>query len=137
MRFELSEEEQSLAHLMRDYARGEVAPVAPVAWAERRCPTELLRGMGKLDLMGLLVPEEQGGIGMTTVGFVAAMEELGAVDQSVAAAWQAHSTIGSLPLLEFGTPEQQQKWLVPLAQGETLGGGPDGHRVSSAAGSVG
>ena len=58
--------------------------------------------MGELGLLGLLVPEEWGGIGMTTVGFVAAMEQLGRADQSVAAAWQAHVTIGSLPLYLFG-----------------------------------
>ena len=121
MNFELSEEEQSLAHLMRDFARGEVARVAPTAWDERRCATELLRGLGKMDLMGPLVPPEHGGIGMSTVGFVAAMEELGAVDQSIAAAWQAHSTIGTLPLLAFGSPEQQAQWLTPVAQGESLG----------------
>jgi short/branched chain acyl-CoA dehydrogenase len=119
--FELTDQERSLVQLMRDYARAEVARVAPGAWAERRCAVELLRGLGKLDLMGLLVPAELGGIGMSTVGFVAAMEELGSVDQSIAAAWQAHSTIGTLPLLAFGSPEQQKRWLVPLAQGESLG----------------
>jgi short-chain 2-methylacyl-CoA dehydrogenase len=119
--FELTDQESSLVQLMRDYARAEVARVAPAAWAERRCAVELLRGLGKLDLMGLLVPAELGGIGMSTVGFVAAMEELGSVDQSIAAAWQAHSTIGTLPLLAFGSPEQQKRWLVPLAQGESLG----------------
>ena len=55
--------------------------------------------MGGLGLLGMLIPEEWGGIGMSTVGFVAAMEQIGLADQSVAAAWQAHVTIGSLPLL--------------------------------------
>lgn len=121
MDLELSDQENALVELMRDYAQSEVAVIAPQAWAERRCAVELLRGLGKLDLMGLLVPEELGGIGMSTVGFVAAMEELGSVDQSIAAAWQAHTTIGTLPLLAFGTPEQQQRWLEPLARGEKLG----------------
>lgn len=121
MNFELSDDELALRNLMRDYARGEVARIAPVAWHERRCAVELLRGLGELDLMGLLVPPEQGGIGMSTVGFVAAMEELGVVDQSIAAAWQAHCTIGSLPLAAFGSADQQQRWLVPLARGEALG----------------
>ena len=69
----------------------------------------------------MLVPEEWGGIGMTTVGFVAAMEQLGLADQSVAAAWQAHVTIGSLPLLLFGNDEQRERWLRPLAEGRVLG----------------
>ena len=61
--------------------------------------------MGELGLLGMLVPEEWGGIGMSTVGFVAAMEQIGLADQSVAAAWQAHVTIGSLPLLLFGNDD--------------------------------
>jgi alkylation response protein AidB-like acyl-CoA dehydrogenase len=58
---------------------------------------------------------------MTTVGFVAAMEQLGLADQSVAAAWQAHVTIGSLPLHLFGNDEQRERWLRPLAEGRALG----------------
>jgi alkylation response protein AidB-like acyl-CoA dehydrogenase len=58
---------------------------------------------------------------MSTIGFVAAMEELGQADQSVAAAWQAHATIGSLPLLLFGTDAQRERWLRPLAEGLALG----------------
>jgi alkylation response protein AidB-like acyl-CoA dehydrogenase len=67
------------------------------------------------------VPEEYGGTNVGTVAFVAAMEEIAAVDQSIAATWNAHLTIGSLPFLYFGTEEQKQKWLVPLARGEALG----------------
>ena len=58
---------------------------------------------------------------MSTVGFVAAMEQIGLADQSVAAAWQAHVTIGSLPLLLFGNDEQRERWLRPLAEGRALG----------------
>jgi alkylation response protein AidB-like acyl-CoA dehydrogenase len=58
---------------------------------------------------------------MSTVGFVAAMEQLGLADQSVAAAWQAHVTIGSLPLLLFGNDDQRERWLRPLAEGRALG----------------
>jgi alkylation response protein AidB-like acyl-CoA dehydrogenase len=77
--------------------------------------------MGELGLLGVLVPEEWGGIGMSTVGFVAAMEQIGLADQSVATAWQAHVTIGSLPLLLFGNDEQRERWLRPLAEGRSLG----------------
>ena len=77
--------------------------------------------MGALGLLGMLVPEQWGGIGMSTVGFVAAMEQIGQADQSVAAAWQAHVTIGSLPLLLFGNDDQRERWLRPLAEGRVLG----------------
>jgi short-chain 2-methylacyl-CoA dehydrogenase len=121
MDFSLSDAERDLVGLCRDFARGEIAPRAPAAWDEARCPTDLLREMGALGLLGMLVPEEWGGIGMSTVGFVAAMEEIGRADQSVAAAWQAHVTIGSIPLYLFGTDDQRERWLRPLAEGRALG----------------
>ena len=121
MDFSLTESEQDLVELCREFAQKEIAPRAPAAWQEARCPTDLLREMGGLGLLGMLVPEEWGGIGMSTVGFVAAMEQIGLADQSVAAAWQAHVTIGSLPLLLFGNDEQRERWLRPLAEGRALG----------------
>jgi alkylation response protein AidB-like acyl-CoA dehydrogenase len=119
--FSLTERERDLVELCRDFAQKEIAVRAPQAWHEARCPTDLLREMGALGLLGMLVPEEWGGIGMSTVGFVAAMEQLGVADQSVAAAWQAHVTIGSMPLFLFGTDEQRERWLRPLAEGRALG----------------
>jgi alkylation response protein AidB-like acyl-CoA dehydrogenase len=121
MDFSLTESERELVGLCRDFAQKEIAPRAPVAWEEGRCPTDLLREMGSLGLLGMLVPEKWGGIGMSTVGFVAAMEQLGLADQSVAAAWQAHVTIGSLPLYLFGNDAQRERWLRPLAEGRALG----------------
>jgi short/branched chain acyl-CoA dehydrogenase len=121
MDLSLTEAERDLVGLCRDFAQKEIATRAPLAWEEARCPTDLLREMGELGLLGMLVPEEWGGIGMTTVGFVAAMEQIGVADQSVAAAWQAHVTIGSLPLLLFGDDAQRERWLRPLAEGRVLG----------------
>ncbi len=121
MDFSLNEPERELVGLCRDFAQNEIAQRAPAAWEEARCPTDLLREMGKLGLLGMLVPEEWGGIGMSTVGFVAAMEQIGLADQSVAAAWQAHVTIGSLPLFLFGNDAQRERWLRPLAEGRALG----------------
>ena len=78
---------------------------------------------GRSGCSGMLVPEEWGGIGMSTVGFVAAMEQIGLADQSVAAAWQAHVTIGSLPLL----PVRQRRPARALAA--TAGRGPGARRL--------
>jgi short/branched chain acyl-CoA dehydrogenase len=119
--FSLTESEGDLVNLCREFAQKEIATRAPVAWEEARCPTDLLREMGALGLLGMLIPEEWGGIGMSTVGFVAAMEQIGLADQSVAAAWQAHVTIGSLPLYLFGNDTQRERWLRPLAEGRVLG----------------
>src|SRR6201987_4409858 len=101
MDFTLTEFEGELLNLGRTYAEREIAAVAARAWNEESCPTELLRGLGELGLLGTLVPEKWGGIGSSTVGYVALLEALAAVDPSVATAWQAHSTIGSKPLLVF------------------------------------
>ena len=121
MDFSLNEAERELVDLCRDFAQNEIARRAPAAWDEARCPTDLLREMGALGLLGMLVPEQWGGIGMSTVGFVAAMEQIGLADQSVAAAWQAHVTIGSMPLYLFGDDGQRERWLRPLAEGRALG----------------
>ena len=121
MDFSLAEPERDLVELCREFAQKEIAPRAPAAWEAGVCPTDLLREMGELGLLGMLIPEQWGGIGMSTVGFVAAMEQLGLADQSVAAAWQAHVTIGSLPLLLFGDDAQRERWLRPLAEGRALG----------------
>jgi alkylation response protein AidB-like acyl-CoA dehydrogenase len=117
----LNADEAALRDLARDFAAREIAPHAATWWHEERCPVELFQKMGSLDLMGLLVPEAYGGTNVSTRALVAALFEVGKADQSVAAAWQAHLTIGSLPLLAFGSEEQKQRWLAPLARGEKLG----------------
>jgi alkylation response protein AidB-like acyl-CoA dehydrogenase len=121
MDFSLTDTERDLVALCRDFAQQQIAPRAPAAWDEALCPTDLLREMGELGLLGMLIPEEWGGIGMSTVGFVAAIEQIGQADQSVAAALQAHLTIGSMPLYLFGNDEQRERWLRPLAEGKALG----------------
>jgi short-chain 2-methylacyl-CoA dehydrogenase len=121
MDFSYTEAERDLIDLCRQFATKEIAVRAPAAWERAECPTDLLREMGELGLLGMLVPEEWGGIGMSTVGFVAALEQLGQADQSVAAAFQAHVTIGSMPLYLFGNDEQRERWLRPLAEGRVLG----------------
>src|SRR5665213_3645988 len=121
MDFELTGPEHELVGLCRDFANNEIASRAPLAWEEGRCATDLLREMGELGLLGMLIPERWGGIGMSTVGFVAALEQIGRADQSVAVALQAHVTIGSLPLYLFGNDAQRERWLRPLAEGRVLG----------------
>ena len=121
MDFDLTEEQLSLQALCRDFAKKEVLPHRDEWNAAKRCPVEVFRKMGELGLMGLLVPEEYGGANVGAVAYVAAMEEIGKADQSVAATWNAHLTIASMPLLYFGTEAQKRRWLVPLARGEQLG----------------
>jgi len=117
----LTDEDRGLRDLVREFAHGEVAPNAARWYEEERCPVELFARMGELDLMGLLAPEEHGGTNVSTVALVAALFEVAKIDQSIAAAWQAHLTIGSMPLIAFGTDAQKERWLRPLATGEKLG----------------
>lgn len=121
MNFDLTEEQRSLQALCREFARKEILPHRDEWNRNRRFPVEVFRRMAELGLMGLLVPESYGGTGVGAVAYVAAMEEIGKADQSVAATWNAHLTIASMPLLYFGTEEQKRRWLVPLARGERLG----------------
>ena len=121
MNFDLNEEQRSLQALCRDFAKKEIIPHRDEWNSTGLFPGEVFRKMAALGLMGLLVPEQYGGTGMGAVAYVAAMEEIGKADQSVAATWNAHLTIGSLPLLHFATEAQKQRWLVPLARGERLG----------------
>jgi short/branched chain acyl-CoA dehydrogenase len=121
MDFDLPEETRDLQDMVREFAAKEITPNA-AEWSENEhFPTEVFTKLGELGLMGMLVPEEYGGAGSDTVTYVAVMEELGAADQSVASSWNAHSTIATLPLLAYGTEEQKQRWLAPLARGEAIG----------------
>jgi short-chain 2-methylacyl-CoA dehydrogenase len=119
---DLPEELVALKQMCRDFAEREIRPHA-AEWSEREeIPTKLFQDMGELGLMGMLVDEKFGGADAGFVAYVAAMEEIGRADQSVASSWNAHSTIATLPLATFGTDEQKERWLRPLATGTHLGG---------------
>lgn len=121
MDLDLPDDALAVQRLCRDFAAKEIEPHA-AEWTEaEHCPVEVFTRLGKLDLMGMLVAEEYGGSAAGYVSYVAAMEAIGGADQSIAAAWNAHSTIASLPLAAFGTEEQKQRWLRPLATGTHLG----------------
>jgi len=121
MEFDLTPEQRELKSTCRDFAREVIQPRAEEWNRAHRFPVEVFRQLGELGLCGPLVPEEYGGSGLGMIGYVVAMEELGQGDQSLAAGWNAHCTIGTLPLLRFGTEHQKQRWVVPLARGETIG----------------
>lgn len=121
MDLDLSDDHRQLQAMCRQFAREVIAPGAEEWNRAHRFPTELFQRLGDLDLCGPLVPGEYGGSDLGMVGYVVAMEELGQGDQSLAAGWNAHCTIGTLPILRFGTPEQKRRWLPALARGERIG----------------
>lgn len=121
MDLDLSDEHRQLQAMCRQFAREVIAPGAEEWNRAHRFPTELFRRLGDLDLCGPLVPTRYGGSDLGMVGYVVAMEELGQGDQSLAAGWNAHCTIGTLPILRFGTEDQRQRWIPGLARGERIG----------------
>jgi short/branched chain acyl-CoA dehydrogenase len=121
MDLELTAEQRQLQVLCRDFARDVIAPRAEEWNLAHTFPCDVFQQMGELGLCGPLVPEKYGGSAVGMVGYVVAMEQLGQGDQSLAAGWNAHCTIGTLPILDHGTEEQKQRWLLPLTRGEALG----------------
>jgi short-chain 2-methylacyl-CoA dehydrogenase len=121
MDLNLPEETIAVQELCREFAAKEIEPYA-AEWSENEhFPVDVFQKLGDLGLTGMLISEEYGGANAGLVTYVAAMEALGAADQSFAAGWNAHSTIASLPLAAFGTEEQKQRWLAPLASGKFIG----------------
>ena len=119
--FELTDEQCSLRSLIREFAEAEIAPHA-AAWDEAETfPLDTVRALGELGAMGVAFPEEYGGLGMGAVAQAVVVEELARVDSSIAVTVGADVSIAGEPVLLFGTEEQKQRWLVPLARGEHLG----------------
>jgi len=121
MNFELSEEQQQVKMSVREFAEGEIAPHVR-EWDEtQHFPVELLPKLAELGLMGIIFPEQYGGAGMGYIEYATIIEELSRVDGSVGISVAAHNSLCSNHIYMFGTEEQKQKYLVPLARGEQLG----------------
>jgi alkylation response protein AidB-like acyl-CoA dehydrogenase len=120
MDFDLTPEQEDVAKLCREFADGEVAPHAQEWDAKAEFPLATIRKMGELGLLGLPFPEEYGGAGADTVSYALAVMEIGRADASVGITMAAHVSLGTQPFFQFGTEEQKQRYLVPLARGEKL-----------------
>lgn len=119
--FSLSEEQQQLRRTVREFAEGEIAPKV-MEWDEAsRFPVEILPQLAEMGLLGIIFPERYGGAGLGYVEYVIAIEELSRVDGSVGILVAAHNSLCANHIYKFGTEEQKQKYLVPLAQGKKLG----------------
>jgi alkylation response protein AidB-like acyl-CoA dehydrogenase len=121
MNFELNEEQLQIKHSVREFAESEIKPYA-LEWDEtQHFPVELRPKLAELGLLGILFPEEYGGAGMGYVEYATIIEELGRVCGAVGLSVAAHNSLCSNHLYMFGTEEQKQKYLVPLARGESFG----------------
>jgi short-chain 2-methylacyl-CoA dehydrogenase len=120
MNFDLTPEQELIRDMVRQFALDRVAPVAAELDREHRFPYELVAELGELGLMGLPIPEEYGGAGGDTLSYAIAVEELTRRDSSVAITLAAHTSLGTMPILLFGSEEQKQEWLPDLASGRRL-----------------
>jgi alkylation response protein AidB-like acyl-CoA dehydrogenase len=118
---ELSDDQRALRETVREFAEAEIAPYAGEWDRTATFPAATIRQLGQLGVMGLPFPEQYGGVGVGTVSMAIALEELARVDSSVAITVGASVSLGGAPILSFGTEAQKQRWLVPLARGETIG----------------
>ena len=121
MDFELTEEQHQIKMSVREFAEAEIAPHV-MEWDEsQHFPIELKPKLAELGLLGVLFPENYGGAGMGYVEYASIIEELSRVDGSVGISVAAHNSLCSNHIYQYGTEEQKQKYLVPLARGEHLG----------------
>jgi short/branched chain acyl-CoA dehydrogenase len=121
MDFDLSPDHELIRRTVREFAEGEVAPVAEELDRTKAFPYEIVAQLGKLNLMGIPFPEEYGGGGGDSLAYALAVEELARVDSSVAITLCAHTSLGTQPIYLFGSEEQKREWLPPLCSGEKLG----------------
>jgi short-chain 2-methylacyl-CoA dehydrogenase len=119
--FDLSDEHELLRRTVREFAEERIAPVAEELDREHSFPYDILAGLAELGIMGIPIPEEYGGSGGDTLSYALAVEELTRIDSSVAITVAAHTSLGTMPILLFGTEEQKREWLPDLASGKRLG----------------
>jgi alkylation response protein AidB-like acyl-CoA dehydrogenase len=121
VQFELTPEQREIQALAREFARDEIEPYAAQWDREHRFPRELLDRLGGVGLLGVCVPEEQGGGGADFLSYVLVLEELSRADAGVGVTVAVHTSACTLPIIAFGTPEQQARFVPPLARGEAIG----------------
>jgi alkylation response protein AidB-like acyl-CoA dehydrogenase len=111
-----------IREMVRDFARNEIAPVAAELDQRSEFPWENVKKMGELGLFGIPWPEELGGTGMDGIAYMIVIEELARVDASHSITVSAHTTLGTSPIVHFGTEAQKEKYVPLLASGRVLGG---------------
>src|SRR5690349_4785557 len=121
MDLDLAPEHALLRDTIRDFMVTEVAPVVDEHERERRFPTDIVRRIGELGWLGIPIPEDEGGAGLDTLAYAIAVEEIGRVWGSLGLIVAAHTSLGCGPLHLAGTPEQKQRYLVPMASGQVIG----------------
>ncbi len=117
-----SEQQLAVRDMVREFARVEVAPVASRLDADAEFPWDNVKKMGELGLLGMPWPESLGGAGLDYISYVTAIYEMAKVDASHAITISAHTTLGTSPIINFGSDEQRERYVPLLASGRVLGG---------------
>jgi alkylation response protein AidB-like acyl-CoA dehydrogenase len=117
----LSEDQVMIRDMARQFAQGELAPGAGMRDREARFPKAEVAAMGRLGLLGMLVPEEHDGVGADHVSYALAIEEVAAGDGACSTIMSVHNSVACVPILKFGSAEQKERFLKPMARGEKLG----------------
>lgn len=120
MNLRFTEEQEMMRKMVRDFAQTEIAPFVE-KMEQGEFPREILRKMGELGLMGIPIPERYGGSEMDFTSYIIAIHELSRVSATVGVILSVHTSVGTNPILYFGTEEQKQKYIPKLASGEYLG----------------
>ncbi|MFC4768630.1 acyl-CoA dehydrogenase [Effusibacillus consociatus] len=121
MNFDLTKEQQMIRDMVKDFADNEIAPKAAEIDRTAQFPIDTFKKMGELGLLGIPFPEEYGGVGGDTISYALAVEEVGRACGSTGLSYAAAVSLGASPIYYFGTEEQKQNYLVPLASGAALG----------------
>ncbi|UPM43926.1 acyl-CoA dehydrogenase family protein [Halocatena salina] len=121
MEFDLPEEHRMIRETVREFCDQEIAPIAQEIEEEHRYPSEIFDALAELDMMGVPIEEEHGGLSGDQLMYALVTEELGRVSGSVGLSYAAHISLASKPIELFGTSEQKERWLRPLAEGEYIG----------------
>ena len=121
MLFQTTPAHEELRAKIRAFAEEEIKPIAFHLDQDNQFPDEAIRKLGELGLMGIPYPQELGGAGLDALSYAIAVEELSRVDGGAGVILSAHVSLGSWPIFAYGTEEQKQKYLVPLARGEKIG----------------
>ncbi|MGN0651421.1 MAG: acyl-CoA dehydrogenase family protein [Gemmiger sp.] len=121
MLFQTTQAHEDLRAKIRAFAEEEVKPITFMLDQQNEFPSDAIRKLGQMGLMGIPYPKEYGGAGLDALSYAIAVEELARVDGGTGVILSAHVSLGSWPIFAFGTEEQKQKYLVPLAKGEKIG----------------
>ncbi|AST93787.1 acyl-CoA dehydrogenase [Sutcliffiella cohnii] len=121
MNLRFTEEQEMMRKMVRDFAEAEIAPFVEKMEEDGEFPRGILKKMAELGLMGITIPEEYGGAGMDFTSYIIAINELSKVSATVGVILSVHTSVGTNPILYFGTEEQKKKYVTKLASGEYLG----------------